>query len=68
MNPGNMTKQYDEFVFRRLTEPVPLLGFNLPAQMWVFVLGLVLLVGFVYVGIMYLRDSRGVAFTQAVTW
>ena len=59
MNQGT-TKVYDEFVFRRLREPISLFGLDLPPNVWLFVLFGVLLVGAIYVGIMYIRDSRGV--------
>jgi hypothetical protein len=63
MNTG--TKQYEEFVFRRTTEPIPFFGFDLPGGLWIFILIVVLLVGFIYVGIMYLRDSKGVGILWA---
>src|SRR5258708_30835767 len=59
MNQGT-TKQYTEFIFRRMTEPISLFGHDLPSQLWWLILFAVLLVGFIYVGIMYYRDSRGV--------
>src|SRR5262245_40055964 len=51
--------QYTELVWRRL-EPFRLLGFDVPWQVWLVILGVLLGVGFFYVGWMYLRDSRGV--------
>jgi von Willebrand factor type A domain len=63
MNQGT-TRQYEEFIFRRLTEPISLFGMELPGDwsgmIWGLLLIVVLLIGFTYVGIMYLRDSRGV--------
>ena len=64
MNQGT-SKQYTEFIFRRMTEPFSLFGYDLPAQVWWFVLLMVLFVGFIYVGIMYYRDSRGVGIVWA---
>ncbi len=64
MNQGT-TKVYDEFVFRRLREPISLFGLDLPPNVWLFVLFAVLIVGAIYVGIMYIRDSRGVGILWA---
>ena len=63
------TRQYDEFVFRRLTEPFPAVGNHLEPRgntiLWLAVLFTILFVGLIYVGIMYLRDSRGVGIVWA---
>jgi hypothetical protein len=60
MNDTNPT-QFTEQVFRRLEEPVRLFGHDLrPDVFWIAVLVLVLLAAFIYVGMMYARDSRGV--------
>ena len=63
------TRQYDEFVFRRLTEPFPAVGNHLEPRgntiLWLAVLFTILFVGLIYVGIMYLRDSRGVGIIWA---
>src|SRR5579862_2716493 len=53
--------QLTEQVYRRLEEPVRLFGYDLrPDIFWITVLALVLIAAFIYVGIMYARDSRGV--------
>jgi hypothetical protein len=54
------TTQTRQIVYRRLTEPIDFFSHELPAQLWVVILGLVLLAGFFYIGWMYLRDSRSV--------
>jgi hypothetical protein len=54
----SISSKFETFVLRRLSEPV--FGRELPAWAWYTLLGLVLAVGFFYVGWMYLRDSRGV--------
>src|SRR5438105_1219948 len=64
MNTGT-SKQSEEFLFRRIAEPISLFGQDVPGALWVFVLIAVLLIGFVYVGVMYLRDSRGVGIAWA---
>src|SRR5437588_488998 len=59
MNETNTT-QTTEFVWRRLTEPLRLFGWELNPRLWLVLLVLLLLAGFFYIGWMYLRDSRGV--------
>jgi hypothetical protein len=60
MNETSPT-QISEQIYRRLEEPVRLFGRDLrPGVFWITVLVLVLIVGFIYVGVMYARDSRGV--------
>ena len=54
------TSRFSEFVFRRLTEPVKLLGYELNPYAWCFFLAVILVAAFFYIGWMYLRDSRGV--------
>src|SRR4051812_13175872 len=54
------TQTTTEFVLRRLEEPFSLFGKQLPSFTWWIVLGVVLAIGFLYVGWMYLRDSRGI--------
>jgi hypothetical protein len=54
------TTQITQTVYRRMTDPVKLFGRDLPPEVWVAVLVVILLVGFFYVGWMYVRDSRGV--------
>jgi hypothetical protein len=57
----NTPTQITEHVYRRLEEPVRLLGHDLrPGVFWIVVLVLVLAAAFVYVGFMYARDSRSV--------
>src|SRR5437762_3115356 len=64
MNQGT-SRQYTEFIFRRLTEPISLLGYDLPSQLWWLILAVVLTIGFIYVGIMYYRDGRSVGIIWA---
>ena len=59
MNDTN-TSQYQQFVWRRLSEPLDIFGRDLPAELWLVLLGLVLLTAFFYVGWMYLKDSRSI--------
>src|SRR5438067_662411 len=47
-----------EQIFRRLEEPLRVFGKALPSWTWLAILGLILVVGFVYVAWMYVRDSR----------
>jgi hypothetical protein len=57
----NTPVQITEQVYRRLEEPVRLFGHDLrPDVFWITVLVLVLLAAFIYVGVMYSRDSKGV--------
>jgi hypothetical protein len=51
---------YEEFVWRRLEEPFRALGYELPWQVWLVALGVVLAAAFFYVGWMYLKDSKSV--------
>lgn len=57
---GSAASAYEEFVWRRLEEPLRLLGRELPWQMWLVLLGGVLAVGLFYVVWMYVKDSRGI--------
>src|SRR5262245_11463852 len=52
--------EYQQFVWRRLEEPLKLLNAELPWQVWLVLLGVVLAVAFFYVAWMYVKDSRGV--------
>jgi hypothetical protein len=52
--------QYTKLVWRRLEEPLRVLNTDLPWQVWLVALGLVLAVAFFYVAWMYVKDSRGV--------
>jgi hypothetical protein len=55
--PSQITEQ----VYRRLEDPVRLFGYDLPPGIfWIAVLALVLVAAFIYVALMYSRDSRGV--------
>jgi hypothetical protein len=54
------TSRFSEFVFRRLTEPLKLFGYELNPYAWCFFLAVLLVAAFFYIGWMYLRDSRGV--------
>src|ERR1700722_13407794 len=56
---GNST-HYSEFVWRRFEEPLRILNYELPWQMWIVVLGVVLATALFYVVWMYIKDSRGV--------
>lgn len=66
MNEANNTSTYQELVWRRLSEPLTVRGHDLPSWVWLVVLGAVLLAGFVYIGWMYVRDSRGVGSWWAI--
>ena len=59
MNEAN-TITYTEPVWRRLYDPLRVFGHDLPPQVWVALLAVVLLAAFFYVGWMYVKDSRGV--------
>jgi hypothetical protein len=52
--------QYQQFVWRRLEEPMPLFGYELPPIVWAILLGAVVLFCIAYVIYMYVQDSRGV--------
>jgi hypothetical protein len=54
------TVQSTKFILRRLEEPFQLGPLELPPSLWLFVLAAVLLVAFIYVVIMYVKDSRGI--------
>jgi hypothetical protein len=61
MGNETTTTQETQFVFRRLEEALRLFGRETdPHWFWVFVLVVVLIAGFFYVGWMYRRDSRSV--------
>src|SRR5438034_4841326 len=59
MNEAN-TITYTEPVWRRLYDPLRVFGHDLPPQVWVALLAVILLAAFFYVGWMYVKDSRGV--------
>jgi hypothetical protein len=52
--------QYTEFVWRRLEDPLKIFGYELPWQIWLVILGVVLATALFYVVWMYIKDSRGV--------
>lgn len=60
MNEANNISTYQELVWRRLSEPLTVRGHDFPGLLWLFILGAVLLTGFVYVVWMYVKDSQGV--------
>ncbi len=60
MNEANNTSTYQEFVWRRLSEPLTIRGHDFPSWLWLVILSAVLLAGFVYIIWMYVKDSRGV--------
>jgi hypothetical protein len=61
MGNETTTTQETQFIFRRLEEALRLFGRETdPHWFWVFILTVVLLAGFFYVGAMYRRDSRSV--------
>jgi hypothetical protein len=51
---------YEEFVWRRLEDPLRAFGHELPWQVWLVILGVVLAIALFYVVWMYIKDSRGV--------
>lgn len=57
---GTAATPYEEFVWRRLEEPLRLLGTELPWQMWLVLLGVILAVALFYVAWMYVKDSQGI--------
>jgi len=57
---GAGSTPYEEFVWRRLEEPLRVIGQDLPWQMWLIVLGVVLTVALFYVVWMYVKDSVSV--------
>jgi hypothetical protein len=59
MNDANVT-QLKQIVYRRLSEPLELFGHELPPELWLVLLSLILLAGFFYVGWMYVKDSRSI--------
>jgi hypothetical protein len=66
MPPDTNTEQESQFVFRRLEEALRFFGRETdPRWFWIFVLGLVLIVGFAYVIVMYRRDSQSVGWLWA---
>jgi hypothetical protein len=64
MNEANTT-QYQEWVLRRLSEPLTILGRELPWYVWPMILTAVLVAALVYVVLMYIKDSRGVGLAWA---
>ena len=62
----NLPIQVTEFVFRRLADPLRIFSKELPPSVWLVVLTFVLLLAFVFVGWMYLRDSRSIGILWAM--
>ena len=62
----NLPIQVTEFVFRRLADPLRIFSKELPPSVWLVVLTFVLLLAFVFVGWMYLRDSRSIGIIWAM--
>jgi hypothetical protein len=60
MSEANNISTYQEYVLRRLSEPLTVRGHDFPSWLWLLILGAVLLVGLVYITWMYVKDSRGV--------
>ncbi|HEY7327458.1 MAG TPA: VWA domain-containing protein [Gemmataceae bacterium] len=60
MNEANNTSTYQEYVLRRLSEPLTIRGHDFPSWLWLLILAAVLLAGVVYIVWMYVKDSRGV--------
>lgn len=51
---------YEQFVLRRLEEPFKFFNYELPPEVWLVVLGVVLTVALVYTTWMYVKDSQTV--------
>ena len=62
----NLPIQVTEFVFRRLADPLRIFSKELPPSVWLVILTFVLLLAFVFVGWMYLRDSRSIGILWAM--
>jgi hypothetical protein len=62
----NLPIQVTEFVFRRLADPLRIFSKELPPSVWLVVLTFVLLLALVFVGWMYLRDSRSIGIIWAM--
>ena len=60
MNEANNTSTYQEFVWRRLSEPLTIRGHDFPSWLWLVILGMILLTGLFYIVWMYVKDSSGV--------
>ncbi len=56
----NTATQYAKFVWRRLEEPLRVFNVEMPWQIWLVLLGVVLSAALFYVAWMYIKDSRGV--------
>ncbi|HWG44607.1 MAG TPA: hypothetical protein VN688_17655 [Gemmataceae bacterium] len=59
MNEAN-TSTYQEWVLRRLSDPLTIRGHEFPWWVWPLLLGSILVAGFFYIIWMYVKDSRGV--------
>jgi hypothetical protein len=60
MNEAANTSYEKFFIWRRLAEPIHLFGAELDPRLWWLILGIILVVGFVYIALMYIRDARGI--------
>jgi len=60
--------QYTELIHRRLIDPIPtpIPGMELPPTLWLVVVPLILILGFVFIGWMYFKDSRSVGVGWAI--
>jgi hypothetical protein len=65
MNDTNTT-QSTEFVLRRLTEPLHLGGMEVNPLLWLALLVPILIIGLIYIVMMYARDGRAVGWGWAV--
>jgi hypothetical protein len=59
MNEAN-TSTYQEWVLRRLSDPLTIRGHEFPWWVWPLLLGSILVAGLFYILWMYVKDSRGV--------
>src|SRR5438132_7237 len=66
METDTTSTQEQQFVLRRLEEALQLLGREVDAHwFWIAVLVAILLTAFIYVGLMYRRDSHSVGWLWA---
>jgi hypothetical protein len=65
MNDVNPVTQETAFVWRRLVEPMHAFGHELDGHLWLALVVPILILGFVYVVWMYVRDSRSVGWQLA---
>src|SRR5262245_55915814 len=60
MNETTGVTPYEQLVWRRLEEPFKLGNYELPSEVWLVLLAVVLAAALVYVAWMYLKDSATV--------